>query len=204
MKIRKNIELIVFFIVITLISSCTQKFDLTGIETGDGNVNIGGDTLFVQVNPVWEGFNRPQDIMVVREPFIYVADTDNNRVVLLNLNGEILGARNIKQPIALAQDYRLNLYVCARFDTLGVSYGAVYKYDLVSVSHQLETAPVKRILPRLVDFAQPQRQYTGAAVFFDNTYFIARKGPNNSNLIDPDNSILIFTQKRQNNGIIQD
>lgn len=204
MNIKKNIEFIISIIVIALISSCGEKFDLTGIETGNGNVNIGGDTLYIQINPTWEGFNSPQDIMIGREPFIYVADTDNDRIVMMNLDGQILGLRSVKKPIALAQDYKLNLFVCAQFDTLGTTFSAVYKYDLVSVNHQIEVAPVKRILPRLSDFAQPQREYTGAAVFFDNSYFIARSGPNNSNLIDPDNSILIFVQKKLANGNTKD
>ena len=204
MKFKKHIELIIITALIALLSSCTDKFDLSGLDTGSGNVNIGGDTVFVQVNPVWEGFNNPQDIMIGREPFIYVADTDNNRIVLMNLDGQILGARSVLKPVALAQDYRLNLFVCAQFDTLGNTYSAVYKYDLVSVDHQIENAPVKRILPRLSDFAQPQREYTGAAVFFDNKYFISRRGPNNSNLIDPDNSILIFYQIIRNDGSYKD
>ena len=204
MKVRRKIELIIISVVIALISSCGEKFDLTGIETGDGNVNIGGDTLFIQVNPVWEGFNNPQYVMVGREPFIYVADTDNNRIVLMNLDGQILGVRSVQKPVAIAQDYKLNLFVCARFDTLGTSYSAVYKYDLVSVNHNIELAPEKRILPRPSDFTQPLRQYTGIAVFYDNRYLITRTGPNNSNLIDPDNSILIFIQKKLSNGNTRD
>lgn len=204
MRFRKNIEVIIIFILITLISSCGEKFDVTGIETGDGNVNIGGDTVFIQINPVWEGYNNPQFVMVGREPFIYVADTDNDRIVLLNLDGQVLGTRSVKRPISIAQDYRLNLFVCAQFDTLGTTHSALYKYDLVSVNHQIEIAPVKRILPKPSDFTQPLRQYTGVAVFFDNRYFVARKGPNNSNLIDPDNSILIFIQKRLSNGSTTD
>jgi hypothetical protein len=129
-----------------------------------------------------------------------VADTDNDRIVLLNLDGQRLGIKSIKKPIALAQDYRLNLFVCAQFDTiingLSQSYSAVYKLDLVAVNHQIELAPVKRILPRPQDFAQPLREYTGACVFYDNSYLISRKGPNNTNLIDPDNAVLIFVQKR--------
>ena len=204
MKVRRKIKLIIITIVIALISSCSEKFDLTGIETGDGNVNIGGDTLFIQVNPVWEGFNNPQFVMVGREPFIYVADTDNDRIVLLNLDGQILGVRSVKKPTSIAQDYKLNLFVCAQFDTLSTTYSAVYKYDLVSVNHNIELAPVKRILPRPSDFTQPLRQYTGIAVFFDNRYLITRRGPNNSNLIDPDNSILIFIQKNLGNGSASD
>ena len=192
--------LILLLILTAFIYSCGDKFDINDLGTGEGNGNIVGDTLYVQINPPWEGFNKPQDVMVGREPFIYVADTENDRIVLLNLDGQRLGTKTIKKPVALAQDYRLNLFVCAQFDTtingLTQTYSAVYKLDLVSVNHQIANAPTKRILPRAQDFAQPLREYTGACVFFDNSYLIARRGPNNSNLIDPDNSILIFVQIR--------
>jgi DNA-binding beta-propeller fold protein YncE len=194
----------IIVLLTTIIYNCADKFDLNDIDLSGNNVNIGGDTVFVQVNPVWEGFNKPQDIIIGKEPFIYVADTDNDRIVMMNLDGQILGTRTVKKPVALAQDYKLNLIICGQFDTLGQSFSAVYKLDLFSVNHQLEIAPMKRLLPRLSDFTQPQRQYTGAAVFYDNRFYISRTGPNNSNLIDPDNSILIFVQKTQNNGTIKD
>ena len=200
MKLRKYLELILYLIVILITSNCTEKFDLTDVNTGDGNVNIGGDTLYVQINPIWEGFNRPQDIIVGREPFIYVADTDNDRVVMLNLNGEVLGARSVKRPVALAQDYKLNLIVCAQFDTVvgGMSqtFSAVYKLDLVSAAHQINLAPIEKLLPRPVDLNRPLIEYTGACTFYNNVFYIARRGPNNTSFIDPDNSILIFSPKK--------
>jgi hypothetical protein len=204
MIISKFFYFLIITAVILLTSYCGDKFDLNNIDVSDDDVNFGGDTVYVQLNPVWAGFNRPMDIIIGREPFIYVADTDNDRIVMLNLDGQILGTRSVKKPVALAQDYRLHLIVCAQFDTVisgqNRTFNAVYKYDLVPVNHQIENAPVKRILPRLQDFTQPQREYTGACVFYDNTYFISRKGPNNSNLTDPDNAIIIFAQKRLSDG----
>ena len=204
MKIRKNIQPYILSLLMVLTLSCGEKFDLNNIDAENSNVNITGDTLYIPVNPAWKGFNKPQDIMIGREPFIYVADTENDRIVMLNLDGQILGARNIKKPVAIAQDYRLNLIVCAGFDTLGQSFSAVYKIDMVSVNHQIGSAPVKRLLPQLSDLSQPQREYTGVAVFYDNTFFISRRGPNNSNLIDPDNAILIFVQKKLSNNSTRD
>jgi hypothetical protein len=199
MNLRKDIEVVLLFILIVFFTNCAEKFDLTGIDTGDGNVNIGGDTVYVQLNPVWEGFSRPQDIMVGREPFIYVADTDNDRIVMLNLNGDVLGSRAINRPVALAQDYRLNLIVCAQFDTVvgGVSqtFSAVYKIDLVASSHEINLAPVKRLLPRPADLNRPLVEYTGTCAFYNNVFYVARKGPNNTSFVDPDNSILIFSPK---------
>ena len=42
--------------------------------------------------------------------------------------------------------------------------------------------------------------YTGACVFADNSFLIARTGPANSNLIDPDNAVLIYTKVLLPNG----
>ncbi len=125
MKFKKIVQLFILFTVSIFIYSCMEKFDLNEIDLNDDNVNIGGDTVFVMLNPVWDGYNKPQDVLVGREPFIYVADTENDRIVLLNLDGQILSQLSIKKPIALAQDYRLNLIVCARFDTLNQSFSAV-------------------------------------------------------------------------------
>ncbi|MDO8550227.1 MAG: hypothetical protein Q7S39_08775, partial [Ignavibacteria bacterium] len=188
--LKHTIKLI-FLLVLTIIlfNSCTDKFDVGLFDDVEGDPNLGGDTVYVQLTPAWEGFNNPQDIYIGREPFIYIADTDNDRIVMMNLDGQILGTRGIPKPVAIAQDYELNLIVCGRFDTTisgqTISLGAVYKFDLVAASHQIENAPLKRLLPRASDFNTPQREYTGVTAFYDNSFYVARKGPNNSNLVDP-------------------
>lgn len=193
----KMIKIFVISFLSLILLSCNEKFDITQFKSDDPG-NIAGDTIFIKLNPEWAGFNHPEDIIVGREPLIYVADTDNDQIVMLNLDGQRLSSKSIKHPIAIAQDYRLNLIVCAQFDTLGQTFSAVYKIDLAASNHNLETAPIRRILPQLSDLNKPDRKYTGAAVFYDNSYLIARTGPNNSNLIDPDNSLLRFVTK--NNG----
>ena len=105
------------FIIIILLNSCTDKFDVGVFDDIKGNPNLGGDTVYVQLTPAWRGFNNPQDIYIGREPFIYIADTDNDRIVMMNIDGRILGTKNIPKPVAVAQDYELNLIVCGRFDT---------------------------------------------------------------------------------------
>lgn len=191
-----------YFILLLLpvLFGCGDKFDLSQLTSGPGNANITGDTVYVQINPAWTGFNNPQDIIIGREPFIYVADTYNDRIVMLNLNGDILGTRHIKKPVALAQDYQLNLIVCAELDTVvngqTQTFGALYKIDLVAAQHQIATAPEIKLLPRPVDLNYPMRKYTGVCVFYNNSYYVARTGPNNSSFIDPDNSILYFSPKK--------
>ena len=138
-------------------------------------------------------------MIIGREPFVYVADTYNDRIVMLNLNGNVLGARQIKRPVALAQDYKLNLIICGELDTVingqTETFGAVYKLNLVAADHQINNAPMTRLLPRSADIKYPDRRYTAVTVFFNNTFYVARTGPANSNFVDPDNSILYFIPK---------
>ena len=183
-------------LVIPFLFGCGDKLDLNQFNTNTQDVNAAGDTVYIQLSPSWEGFNNPQAITIGTEPFIYVCDTDNNRIVMLNTAGEVKGTKTILHPIAIAQDYRLNLIVCSEFDTLGTTFSAIYKIDLYAVEHDIQNAPVTRILPRSADFNYPLRKYTAVAAFYDNSYYIARSGPNNTSVYDPDNSILKFQPKK--------
>ena len=183
-------------LLIPFFFGCGDKLDSSQFITNTQNVNTAGDTVYVQLSPSWEGFNNPQAILVGKEPFIYVCDTDNNRIVMLNTAGTVLGTKTIQKPIAIAQDYRLNLIVCAQFDTLSTTFSAVYKIDLFAAQHDIANAPVTRILPGAADFNYPLRKYTAVAAFYDNSFFVARNGPNNTSIYDPDNSILKFQPKK--------
>ncbi len=59
----------------------------------------------------------------------------------------------------------------------------------------------QRLLPKSdKDFNKPERQYTAVTTFYDNSFYVARTGPNNSSFIDPDNSILVYKPKKQYHG----
>jgi hypothetical protein len=202
----KYLKLIISLILTVLvITNCTDKFDAPDNSVDPNGQQVISDTNYIQQSPIWEGFNKPQDIIIGRETLLYIADTDNDRIVVMNIGGEILGTRNIKKPVALDQDYRLNLVVCAQFDTLinnvNSTYSAVYKIDLFESGHDIATAPIKRILPRTsFDFQRTDREYTGVSIFSDNSFYISRTGPSNNTLIDPDNIIMIFRNIKRNDG----
>ncbi len=197
----KKIYFVQIFLILLVLLGCDDKFQIPTMDVKQpGNI---GDTVYIRQKPDWTGFNQPEDIIVGREPFIYVADTYNDRIVMLNVAGQFLGEKKIKRPVALAQDYRLNLLVCAQFDTtinnVATTYSAVYKIDLVSANHVIANAKVKRLLPQSpsVDpfaFTRPDREYSGITVFYDNTIFVARRGPSNSNPVDRDNAVLILKE----------
>lgn len=203
-----------FIIIISLFTLyCTDKFDAPDNSVAPTNL-IVSDTLYIQQNPIWEGFNKPQDLIVGKEPFIYIADTDNDRIVMLDIAGKVLGQKSIKRPTSIAQDFKLNLIVCAEFDTVingnTFNYNAIFKIDLFNAGHDLASANVLRVFPRQpyeqysFDYLRTDREYTGVCVFFNNDFFVSRKGPANSNPIDPDNAILIFRQKVRKNGQMVD
>ncbi|MCF8241760.1 MAG: hypothetical protein K9J16_10270 [Melioribacteraceae bacterium] len=206
----KKIILILSLLIMTVFyTSCADKFDVTQFDYAYDNTSNIGDTVYIQQFPIWEGFNKPQDMIVGRETFLYIADTENDRVVMMNIAGEFLGAIEIKKPVAIAQDYRLNLIVCAEFDTTingsPLKLGAVYKINLVDAGHQIGSANITRILPKSsFDYNKPNRKYTGVAVFSDNSFYVSRTGPENNNPIDPDNVILIFRKKTLTDGTKRD
>lgn len=202
----KILKLIFTISFAALLFSCGDKLDINEVEQVDTGGKFG-DTVYIPVNPPWTGFNKPKDLLAGKDQFIYVADRDNDRVVMLNLDGEVMGQREIQQPVALAQDYRLNLLVCAEFDTTinnqPRTYSAVYKINLFEARHDMDAAKMKKILPRTSADLDENISYSGAAVFYDNRYYIARTGPDNPR-INPDNSILHFEQKKMPDGTRKD
>jgi len=205
MTMKKNfIKIFILSCFALVLFGCGQEFDINQFKTTENTGNVTGDTVYIQLSPVWEGFNKPTAIMVGREPFIYVCDTGNDRIVMLDVSGKVIGFRSIKQPVAIAQDYKLNLIICAKFDTTisgqVKTFSAVYKINMFAGNHNIASAPMKMVLPGLAELSKPTREYTGVCVFYDNSYYISRKGPNNSSFIDPDNSILVFDGNDVANG----
>lgn len=203
-------KLLVLISVFILFQGCDKKFNTEElVAPNSGGGNIVGDTVYVQLNPVWEGYNNPQDVYIGHDQFVYIADTDNNRIVMMNVAGQILGIRSVKKPIFITQDYRLNLLVSAQFDTTisgqQVTLNAVFKIDMVGSNHNIQNASQKRILPaKDVDINNPLREFPAMAVFYDNSYEIARRGPNNSIIFDPDNSLLYYKVKKLADGTYKD
>jgi DNA-binding beta-propeller fold protein YncE len=195
---KRSLSSIVLVLVAYLIGCQETHFPIESLPQGSVYTRIG-DTVYVVQNPVWTGFNHPQGITVGHEPFIYVADTDNDRIVMLDLIGRVIGySQKIKHPVALTEDWRLQLIVCAQFDTLlpgkqaPTTFGAVYRLDLVSTNHD-----ISKVQPRRIFFepSDSTRRYAGVASLYNNQYYICRNGPKNElTRIDRDLAILQFSK----------
>ena len=198
----KKLCLTIALCVLAALSGCKEPvFSVDSLPKGEVNLHIG-DTLYVQQNPVWTEFNHPQAVIVGNEPFVYVADTDNDRIAMLDLIWRVIGySQTIRRPVAIAEDKRLQLLVCAQFDTLlpgrsaPTTFGAVYRLDLVAAGHNIAQAKPRRI------FFEPSdstRRFAGVATLYNNSYYVCRNGPKNElTRIDRDNAILLFNKDDQ-------
>ena len=178
-----------------LLSSCTDTFDVNEIHKPKQSQNFG-DTTYVLQSPTWTGFNQPKDVHVGFEPFIYVADAGNNRIAMLDLAGNLIGySPFIQNPNALTQDRKLNLLVCGEFDTTingqKITFGAIFKLDLFAAQHDISKARVERVY---FDLLSPNRKFVGISALADNSFYVARTGPNNASIVDPDDAIMLFTK----------
>jgi hypothetical protein len=185
------------FLPLLYICGCQPKLDLAQFPiSNEGNVNVS-DTTYVQQYPVWTNFNAPEDILLGREPLIYVADTKNNRVVQLDLSGSEIGSKdmsgiNVNYPRKIAQDKNFDLLVIcdsavSQFDTISV----VYRLKIVEGGGIISNARKIRLLSSLEGtvLSSSKRKFTGISTFPDNKFILTRTGPNNSG-IDPDNALL--------------
>jgi hypothetical protein len=191
----KYLSLAVLIFTSIIYWGCAEKLDLNSFPlTSNGNPVTSSDTSYVQQTPVWTGFNAPEDVIVGKEPLIYVADTKNDRIVQLDLSGVEIGSLPVKNPIALAQDNNFDILVIADTvlastnDTLSV----LYRIKLVSVGGIITNGSLLRLLSS--DYPTPlssrKRRFSGVSIYPDNSILVSRRGPDNTSSIDPDNAIL--------------
>jgi len=152
------------------------------------------DTSYVQLFPPFFGFTNPQDILIGNDQLLYVADTDSNRLVMMNRAGQVMSSRRMLHPLSVAQDSRLDLLVGGEVIAAnGDTVGALFRVALVSgnpvTTHRLEFSRVDTIWQ---ERAKPRRRFPGITVFGDNSYLVVRTGPDNSSFVDPDARVLFF------------
>ncbi|MCI0692408.1 hypothetical protein L0337_10450 [candidate division KSB1 bacterium] len=170
-----------------------EKFQLPQQPDDTGGTVVVSDTTYLQLRPVWGAetgynLNQPQDILLGREPLVYIADTGNDRILMLDLAGNILGqSQPIDNPVALTQDSKLNLLIVS-------GSNKIYRINLVAARHQIAAAPVELVFHEVDN---PDRRYTGIAavlVTIQNRatlgYYVAATGDDKR-----DNQALIFPEE---------
>lgn len=180
-------------VVLALVTSCEDAPPLPPRQE-----IRSADTSYVQVFPSFGTFLGAQGLFLGRDELLYVADTRNNRVVMLNRAGQELSSRQMLHPISIGQNTRLDLYVggeivAANGDTVGALFVIRLYSPNPDSAHRLDIARLDTIWR---EPERPNRRFSGITVFDDNTFIVSRTAvpaPNNVSPIDPDARVLQFS-----------
>jgi hypothetical protein len=185
---KKTIPSII--IVLIFLTGCEKPYDINSLPPVT-NVATSSDTTYIQKGE-WTGFSNPQAIIYGLDQLFYVADTYNDRIVVLDQAGTVRGTLNgIRRPLCLAQDNRLDLLIGAQYidqatqDTIGV----VYRVKMVDAHHQIASARIDTVLK---DRSYPKRRYVGIAITINDEFLVVSDGPDNSSPVKPDSRVLRF------------
>jgi hypothetical protein len=191
--IKKKIKILTLILII--FSGCGEELDLSLFPVNQPP-QIIGDTVYIPQFPIFTGFNEPVNIFIGNEPLIYVADKGNNRIVQMDISGAVVSYSNfVLKPRKITQDKNYDLLVIASvIDTIPPNIldtvDVVYRYKLRPnggiIAGVQPTIAFKSNQPTPIPGSHGN--FTGIAAFTNNYYLVARSGPNNSSLIDPDNA----------------
>lgn len=179
------------------------------------NNNPGTKKLVEFLNvAIWsQGFLKPSDVLYGYDKLIYVSDREANKVYQFDENGKKIGEYSaIKNPTKMAMDRKGNLLVIGDFDTLGYTFSTVFYIQLHQSAQILKNStPLgkKIIHPFYIpsfsgnfNFAS-QVKLVGIATYSDNSFIVARRGPDNSSDRKSggyDNTIVVFDKDRVYSG----
>lgn len=177
--------------------ACNEKYPMDTISSLARQTYTVGDTTYLEISPPFTGFNGPTVLYVGNDNLLYVADS--NRILMMNFAGGVMGERAIDNPSAIAQDWTLDLVVAGtvkRTTASGTSeVAALFRIHLVDstsgVYHDLARARIDTLWKEII---RPNRRFVGIGMMPDNSYLVARTGPDNSSPIDPDTRVMRFSR----------
>ena len=162
-----------------MIAACSEKVSQPRNLPEPGS--ILPDTTYVMVTPAWteaDGipFNKPSDVKIGYDRYVYVADRDNDRIVKLSLAGEFIESYVARYPTQIAQDRALDLLavsdssvILKRSYSEGGDFFEVYVWPDV-----IQQYPLPSLLPSAIFGIAaspfPDKSYL-ISNFYDNTCF---------------------------------
>ena len=163
------VVLLITTLILLGISACTTNdTKLPVIPPGEEQFPSLDDVEYVLINPPLDAahgydFNQPSDVYIGVDNFLYVADTGNDRIVMLDAGGQLQGvSQYIPHPEAITQNDSLQLLIVNKTNV-------IYRIDLVSVGHQIGAAPVDTVFQQA---SEPNRQFTGITVHNGFEYYV--------------------------------
>ncbi|MEO8514940.1 MAG: hypothetical protein ABI543_15385 [Ignavibacteria bacterium] len=212
-KYNKHFNLIIIILFSALLFNACADDDNVNLNDFPINIDPGtiGDTTYIPITPIITGFNEPVDIHFGYDQQIYVADKNNDRIVQLDLAGNVVSYSNfILRPKKITQDRNFDLLVIASvIDTIPPNVldtvDVVYRYRLLpnggTLSGVTPTIAFRSNQPTPIP--GDHGSFTGIATYQDNYYLVTRSGNNNSSQIDPDNAIFRINRFDNTNPVPQ-
>jgi len=160
MKNKQFIGAIILGMLILGASCSNDKYPLPTVPSSDSSYSNVGKEVYNLVYPILDAangynFNHPSDIYFGIDNFIYICDTDNNRIVMMDEGGTIQGySQYIHHPEAITQDDSLNLLIVNKTNM-------ILQIDLFKSNHIIADAVVETVYTQV---SEPTRQFTGITV----------------------------------------
>lgn len=164
---KLSMFLVLIFVISALLFCTHEKYPLPSIPPEGERFTLGVGR-YIQINPALDAahgydFDNPSDIYYGADNFIYIADTDNNRIVMMDLGGAIQGySQPIPHPEAISQNDSLQLMIVNNTNR-------VYRIDLIKYNHIIADAPVELVYQQS---AEPSRKFTGISVWNRFDYYV--------------------------------
>jgi DNA-binding beta-propeller fold protein YncE len=149
-----------------IVQGClTEKTELPFIPPDVRDQYTGlTDVQYILLNPKLDtDFSKPADVYLGVDNFVYVCDTGNDRIVMLDVSGQIQGVSGfIPHPEAITQNDSLQLLIVNKTNT-------IYLIDLVENNHQIASAEIKIAFIQEND---PDHQFTGITIHNGFEYYV--------------------------------
>ncbi len=179
-----------------------KKTDLDFIEVPEFQPR---EIAYVPIQPVWDGFVEPVDIIAGFDELFYVVDKAREEIISMDEAGRILGRLKIQGVTSVSQDRRFNLLAVGKsYDTIaGTPYEltCIYRIVMPGTNYSLNQAKVTKKIVHPFYFkstfsaSDASVKFYKIAVLADNSYYVTRQGnDNNANKFGgPDDAILLFS-----------
>ncbi len=151
-------------LIVSLLAGCTtEKTQLPVIPETEEQFPGLNEVEYVLFGTIDRGFSNPGDVYIGADNFLYVADTDNDRIVMMDVGGQVQGISSfIPKPEAITQNDSLQLLVVGKTNK-------VYKIDLFKYNHRIADAPVEVVFEQT---SEPDNQFTGISVYNGFEYYV--------------------------------
>lgn len=207
MKFKNTFGLLL--IVLLSMAGCEGFFGKkTETEFLDVPIYTNREVAYVPIQPVWDFFVDPVDIVPGFDEMLYVADAGTEEVIALDQAGNEQGRFPIPGITAIVQDRTLDILALGITDTTigGTDYelSTLYRLELKNTLYGLNTAVIEHKVVHPFYFKvgfEPAYdgivRLNGIGMLADNSYYLTRSGPTTGTTPfgGPHDAVLLFDEE---------